>query len=213
MLLYFALSETAGLFYGLPTVLLCAHDGNDFRGMAEETVGRFVETEQIARLLNAYIQRAEEAFKRRITSQGLVLTGEMLGSFRQYAAERGEGYVSARLAMTSYVRIKDLKSMNYSRTPPLQAMIDYVEAVGLDKFAYVPGYPKGMWPASKTVAIERVAWGIKMNMQRHPNVKRGYRGIYADPLLTEILPNLFRDLTDDTRRTAMLGVKQLFSQL
>lgn len=180
--------------------------------MAETTAGRFVEPEQLARLLNAYIQRAEETFKRRISSQGLVLTGEMLNSFRRYAAERGEGFVAARLAMTSYVRLKDLKTMNYSRTPPLRAMMDFVEAVGLDKFAYVPGYPKGVRPVNQAQAIERVAWGIKMNMARHPNVKRGYRGIYADPLLTEILPNLFRDLTDDSNRTAMLGVKQLFSQ-
>ncbi|WP_375445741.1 hypothetical protein [uncultured Fibrella sp.] len=180
--------------------------------MADSIPVQFADAERIAQLLNAYIQKAENAFQRRISSQGLVLTGEMLNSFRQYAAERGEGYVEAKLGMVGYLRMKDLKSLNYSRTPPLRALMDFVEKVGVDKFAYVPGYPQGVKPATEAKAIERIAWGIKMNMQRHPNVKRGYRGIYADPLLSEVLPNFFRDLTDDSNRTAMLGVKQLFSQ-
>ncbi|MEZ0484296.1 hypothetical protein [Fibrella aquatica] len=180
--------------------------------MAEVGTEQFVEAERIARILNAYLQKAEDAFQRRISSQGLVLTGEMLSSFRQYAAERAEGYVEAKLGMVGYVRIKDLKSLNYTRTPPLRAIMDFVEKVGVSKFAYVPGYPQGVQPGSEAKTIERIAWGIKMNMQRNPNVKRGYRGIYADPLLSEVLPNLFRDLTDDTNRTVMLGVKQLFSQ-
>lgn len=179
--------------------------------MANSTV-EFVQPERVAKLLDAYIQKAEDAFKSRISSQGIVLTGEMLSSFRQYAAERADGYVEARLSMVGYTRIKDLRSMNYSRTPPLRAIEDYVEAVGVDKFAYVPGYPKGVRPASATIAIERIAWAIKMSRKRQPNVKRGYRGIYSDPLLTEVLPNLFKDLTEDTGRTAMLGVKLLFSQ-
>ena len=181
--------------------------------MADST-SDLVQPERLARILEAYTQKAEDAFKRRIQSQGIVLTGEMLDSFRTYAAERGDGYVQTRLSMVGYTRIKDLRSMNYSRTPPLQVLEDFVEKVGIGQFAYVPGYPtKNLRrPASDTAAIERIAWAIKINRKRHPNLKRGYRGIYSDPLLTEVLPNLFRDLTDETTRTAMLGVKLLFSQ-
>lgn len=179
--------------------------------MADSQVD-FVNPEQIAKLLDKYIEQAEDVFQGRMTKAGIVLTGEMLNSFRKFAAERGNGYVQARLAMVDYARIKDLKSMNYSRTPPLRNLEYYVEHVGIDKFAYVPGYPKGVKPASETKAIERIAWAIKMNIKRHPNLKRGYRGIYSDPLLTEILPRLFQDLTDDTRQTGKLGVKLLFSQ-
>lgn len=179
--------------------------------MADSTVD-LVQPERVAKLLDAYIDKAETAFKQRIASQGIVLTGEMLNSFRQYAAERGDGYVQARLSMVGYTRIKDLRSMNYSRTPPLRALEDFVEMVGLDKFAFVPGYPKGGRPVSDTVAIERIAWAIKMSLRKNPNIKRGYRGIYSDPLMTEVLPNLFRDLTEDTSRTALLGIKLLFSQ-
>jgi|GEM_PF-1660839 len=179
--------------------------------MADSDVD-FISQEQVAKLLEAYTQRAEVAFQQRISSQGVVLTGEMLGSFRQYAAERGNGYVQAKLGMVGYTRIKDLRSMNYSRTPPLAAIEKFVEAVGVGKFAYVPGYPKGVKPASETATIERIAWAIKMNIKRHPNLKRGYRGIYADPLLTEVLPNLFRDLSLDTNLTALRGVRLLFSQ-
>lgn len=173
-----------------------------------------LDPERIAKLLDSYIDKAEAAFRTRIQNAGVILTGEMLNSFRQYAAEKGEGYVQAKLTMVNYTRIKDLRSMSYSRLPPLDALEYFVETVGVGRFAYVPGYPTKnlVRPVSETAAIERIAWGIRQNLRKYPNLKRGYRGIYSDPLLTEVLPNLFRDLTDDTRRTAILGVKLLFTQ-
>ncbi|GAB3790182.1 hypothetical protein GCM10028818_59930 [Spirosoma horti] len=164
------------------------------------------------KILEGYILKAEEAFKARAIAAGLPLTGEMLDSFRRYAAVEGNGYVEARLEMVDYFRLKDLRSMKYTRTPPLAAMEAFVEALGLNKFAFIPGYPQGIKPATEMAAIERIAWGIKMNKQRHPNVSRGYRGIYSDPLLSDVLPYLFRDLTDQSNITAMRGIKLLFSE-
>ncbi len=175
-----------------------------------ETTPDWISEERLGKLLEAYVERAEAAVKARIQSQGIVLTGELLGSFRTYAAERAEGYVQARLTMVGYARIKDLRKMNYSRTPPLAALEYFVEKTGIGKFN-VPGYKHGSRPASEAEAIKRVAWGIKMNRQRHPNVKREYRGIYSDPLMTEVLPNLFRDLAEEVRRTAVLAAQALFT--
>lgn len=165
-----------------------------------------------AKILEGYLVKAEEAFKNRARAAGLNLTGELLDSFRRYAATEGDGFVEARLQMVGYFRMKDLRSMSYSRTPPLAAIEAFVEATGVNKFAFIPGYPKGIKPASEFAAIERIAWGIKMNRQRFPNISRGYRGIYSDPLLSDVLPYLFRDLTDQTNLIAMRGLKLLFTE-
>jgi len=166
------------------------------------------------KILESYLVKAEEFFKQRAQSAGLVLTGEMIHSFRRYAAVEANGYVEARLEMAGYFRMRDLRSMTYTRTPPLAAMEAFVEEKGLNKFAFIPGYPtKNMIrPATDTAAIERIAWAIKMNRQRKPNVTRGYRGIYSDPLLSDVLPYLFRDLFDQSGLTAMRGLKLLFSE-
>ncbi|UHG93383.1 hypothetical protein [Spirosoma oryzicola] len=168
-----------------------------------------------AKILDTYIEKAKELFIRRAQDAGLNLTGELLHSFRTFAAQEAGSYVEARLTMSPLARIKDLQSLNYARTPPLSAMVRMVEN-NLAKYGRahfykgVPGYPKGVWPASETQAIERIAWGYKMALQRFPNVIRGYRGMYSDPLLKDVLPYLFRDLVEAAGHTAMKGMKLAF---
>ena len=164
-----------------------------------------------AKMLESYLRVAEEAFKRRIQSAGINLTGEMLSSFRHHAAQAADGYVTARLDMAGHFRLKDLRSMHYSRTPPLDALEDYVETVGVGRFANVPGYKRGTFPANHRLAVERIAWGLKMKYKQFPNVKRSYRGIYSDPLLTDVLPYLFRDLSENAAITALKGARLLFN--
>ncbi|WP_020603131.1 hypothetical protein [Spirosoma spitsbergense] len=165
----------------------------------------------VAKILDQYIIQAERAFVARVQAAGLVLSGELLNSFRHEAATIGEGYVSAKLQMASYGRIKDLQQLNYSRTPPLLALENYVEKVGIGHFAYVPGYPTGVFPRTEAQAIQRIAWAYKMSLQRKPNVKRGYRGIYSDPLLKDVLPYLFKDLATACNLTASRAFKVAFS--
>ncbi|MGF7217485.1 hypothetical protein GGR92_003659 [Spirosoma lacussanchae] len=164
-----------------------------------------------ARILTAYIGQAENAFKSKIQAAGLTLTGELLASFRTTAATEGEGYVEVRLQMAGYGRIKDLRRMNYSRTPPLLAMEAFVEKVGVSHFAYVGGYPRGVFPRTESQTVERIAWSLKMSLARRPNVVRGYRGIYSDPLLNDVLPYLFRDLATACNLTASRAFKVAFS--
>lgn len=166
---------------------------------------------EVAKILEAYINRAELAFKARIQAAGKVLTGELLRSFRADTATIGEGYIAARLELAATGRLLDLRRMNYSRTPPLLAMENYVEKVGVGNFAYVSGYPAGRFPATEAKAVERIAWAYKMSLARRPNVVRGYRGIYSDPLLSDVLPYLFRDLAAATNQTASRAFKVAFA--
>ncbi|GAB3802976.1 hypothetical protein GCM10028819_32160 [Spirosoma humi] len=188
--------------------------GTDATGLrAKDARGEWLSTNRDAiRILDAYIEKAKELFIKRAQDAGLELTGELLNSFKTFAAVEANGYIEARLTMSPLARIKDLQSLNYARTPPLSAMIRMVEQ-NLEKhgrgyfYKGVPGYPAGVWPASETQAIERIAWGYKMALKRHPNVKRGYRGMYSDPLLQDVLPYLFRDLLEAAGHTALAGMK------
>ena len=164
-----------------------------------------------AKVLDQYIQLAEREFISRIRGAGLIVTGDLLASFKHDAAIIAEGYVSARLEMAGYGRIKDLRRLNYSRTPPLLAMENYVEKVGASNFLKVPGYPEGRFPRTEAKAVERIAWAFKMKFCRMPNLVRGYRGIYSDPLLKDVLPYLFSDLATACNLTASRAFKVAFS--
>lgn len=163
------------------------------------------------KILDNYIKQAENAFKDRIQAAGKVLTKELLNSFRIIAAREAEGFVEARLELAATGRFLDLRRMNYSRTPPLVAMEAFVEKVGVSKFAYIPGYPRGVFPRTESQAIQRLSWSLKMTRARMPNVVRGYRGIYSDPLLKDVLPYLYKDLATAYNLTASRAFRAAFS--
>lgn len=133
--------------------------------------------EHLRVILEKYVSEAVDEMQRRIRSAGLVMTGEMLSSFRISSTEAGKDYIAKQISMVDYVRVLDLRSRNYVRTPPLESMEYFVRSYGVHRFYYVPGY-EGEMPDEDT-AVRRIAWGVKMSFKRNPNVKRGYRGIYS----------------------------------
>jgi len=175
--------------------------------MAESLIDRI----NIEGLLNKYVQVAERAFRSRVEEANLNLSGELLSSFRTEAAVAAQGFVEARLKMAGYARFKDLRRMDYFRSPPVSVLEYFVEKVGVEQFAFVPGYGNGTRPATEIQSIERIAWALKMVRHRYPSVKRGYRGIYSDPLLKDVLPNLFFDLKQQAGLTALRQLKLTFT--
>lgn len=65
-------------------------------------------------ILRRYVQRAEQVISREVSAQGLVLTGEMLNSIKAAAVEKGTGWIQADVYYEALLRIKDLKTLNYS---------------------------------------------------------------------------------------------------
>lgn len=135
--------------------------------------------EHLRIVLEKYVSEAVDEMQRRIRSADLVMTGEMLSSFRVASTETGKDYIAKQISMVDYVRIRDLRSMHYVRTPPLDSMEYFVKSMGVHRFYYVPGYENGNMPADEDIAVRRIAWAIKMSIKRKPDVKRGYRGIYS----------------------------------
>lgn len=90
--------------------------------------------EQFQSLLDKYIREAVAEMQRRVRSDNLVLTGEMINFFRVSAQERGQDYISQVISFSGVIRLKDLKSMNYFRMPPQEVMEYFVERTGVHIF-------------------------------------------------------------------------------
>jgi hypothetical protein len=142
--------------------------------------------EQFQSLLDKYVREAVAEMQRRIRSANLVLTGDMI-------------------SFSGVVRLKDLRSMNYLRMPPQEAMEYFVQREGVHSFAYVPGYKNGKWPTTEAIAVKRIAWGIRANRKQYPNVKRGYRGIHNDIL--------FKGMSSLTSQVAQAGARLAIDEI
>lgn len=167
-------------------------------------------TEQQRFLLEKYVQEAVDEMQRRIRAEGLIMTGEMLNSFRVSATESGSDFVSKKVSMADYVRLKDLRTMSYVRTPPVDAMEYFIESNGLHRFYYVPGYKDGSWP-DEDIAVRRIAWAVKMSFRRKPNRARGYRGIYSSSV-SKAMSGLKSAAGQEGARFAIRFVKNILTQ-
>ena len=163
-------------------------------------------------ILNRYVNESEKAFRRQLQAEGVVLTGDLLNSIRAGAMERGKGFITASVHYDMLLRIKDLKQLNFSRMPPMSAMVAFVEKVGVGAFPYIPGYPSGITPRGYTATVERIADGLRYKLKKEPNVKRGYRGVYNEPLKNEILPRFFRDLREHAGMASLRDLGINFSK-
>ena len=170
------------------------------------------ESAVMKKVFDDFAKNAERVWRNTAAQEGKVLTGDMVMSIRAGATEAARGFVTAHVYYSKLLRILDMKTLNFLRTPPLSALIEYVEKVGVDKFAYVPGYTAGLRPATESEAVERIAWGMKAKLKQEPNVKRGYRGIYNEPLKNDILPTFYRDLRQASGSWGMSQFRLMFNQ-
>ena len=170
------------------------------------------ESPVMAEILRQYVEQAERSMKLAAQLAGKVLTGEMIASIRAGAVESGTGFIEASVYFDELVRIKDMKVLNYTMMPPLLPMVKYVETVGVDRFPYVPGFKDGRRSESDTINVYRIAEGLRRKFKREPNVRRGYRGIYNEPLRTDVLPRFFVALREHAGAFAMTKVRTFFEE-
>lgn len=166
----------------------------------------------MAEILRRYVLQAESSMQLAARLAGKVLTGEMIASIRAGAVESGLGYIQASVYFDEIVRIKDMKVLNYASMPPLGPMVKYVETVGVSRFPFVPGYKDGRRSESETINVYRIAEGLRRKFKREPNVKRGYRGIYNDPIRYQVLPAFFTQLREHAGGFAFGKVRAFFDE-
>jgi hypothetical protein len=160
----------------------------------------------INKLLEQFVQRLAKAFEKTVQREGLISTGELLNSIRAEGVKYGSNFISAHVSYSDLLRVKDMDQLTYTTIPPLAPLADWVERTGVDKFAYVPGFKQGEQSASEIHNIYRIASGIRYHLRASPNIRRGYRGIYNDPMKNKLLPDFY----DEMRAAIRAAAKESF---
>lgn len=131
-----------------------------------------------------------------IEKAGLVLTADLKNSLyseRSYVTDQLEA--SFRLGMRGHGRFKDMRQISYAKFPNVDALKEYIEEIGVDKFInnetvsingksvqlYVPGYFSNV-KRKKEITAERattrIAYGIGRSMQNRNTIKRRGNSFY-----------------------------------
>ena len=142
--------------------------------------------EQVATdVVGAIVAEATVVMQRKLQQSGYVLTGELLDSLRHQAVVVGRDmYAEFSIGFAGYGRFKDMRQLLYGHMPPIEALEEFVRAVGLDKFKYVPGYLLNakyrVLHIQDSRAINRIAWGIAVHRLR-TGVRGGRSKAFYNP--------------------------------
>ena len=118
------------------------------------------------------VQDTMRYFQNAIERENLVFTAELKQSFENHILEKAD-VVAAEIVFLSYGRFKDMKVRNYIVPPPIAAIEEYVEKVGLGKFAWIPGYEKSNRVPLYNEAVKRVARAIQNSFVGVPQRRQG----------------------------------------
>jgi hypothetical protein len=98
-------------------------------------------------------------YQRALQAKGLVLTGDLLQSFR-YRIIQTATQVVAEIELLEYGRFKDMRRLRYDSFPNIDALEEFVQKIGPDNFAFVPGYGPDRRVPTIPNAVRRIAMGI-----------------------------------------------------
>ena len=138
--------------------------------------------------LDEIVQDGLQTMEFRIRSMGIDLTGDLRRSLRgQVIMEAQRAYGEVNIFFNAYGRYKDMKGL---RMPPfghpapggeyIAGIEKFVEAIGIGKFAYVPGYENAKKAPSVDVATRRLVWGIAQGRWGKGTVYRRGQGWYNE---------------------------------
>lgn len=144
---------------------------DEFQRLAEQVIGILV-------------QEGMLVMQRKIQEAGFVVTGELLNSLRKQSMIVAKDlYAEFSIGFAGYGRFKDMRQLLYTKMPPIDVLEDYVRAIGLENFGYVPGYRKDAKfrvYITDSRAVNRIAWGIAMN-RRKEGVTGGRKKAFYNP--------------------------------
>lgn len=128
---------------------------HNMQKITDENINQFINQE-----LGNWSANVQRILIEKLRKSKLVLSTELINSLSyQVHDATAESIASVQLAFNDYGRMRDMRRLFYTKMPPVEAMEKFVEAIGVNKFKYVPGYSRGRFP-SENIAIKRIAWGI-----------------------------------------------------
>lgn len=162
--------------------------------------------EELVALATEVTREAIGYFEKAIQKQGIVLTGQLRDNFEMNIIQQASRLaVSGEILFKGYGRFKDMRSLTYAFTPPVDVMEEFVEKVGLGQFAYVPGY-KGTAVPTTQAAQQRIAWAIALGLKRAKIVRRPNGGWY-NRTKADFMNVMRRKLLERAQTTLAKGFK------
>ncbi|MDR6195165.1 hypothetical protein [Siphonobacter sp. SORGH_AS_0500] len=146
-------------------------------------------------ILEDVIQDGVESFKRALEEKGLVLTEELKQNF-SYQMTESATELTGTISFYGYGRFKDMSRLNYLKVgPPVDDLEEYVQKVGVERFAFVPGYKKGKIPTVNKAAI-RIAFALSAYRKKVKVVYRPYKGTWYNSTKVNIVNIARRKVTE-----------------
>lgn len=152
-------------------------------------------------------------FRKALDKANLVLTGDLIESM-DYTVKQEVGMLgaTAEIFFREYGRFKDMRRVRYPHYMNVDAIADYVDKVGIEKFAWVNGYEnKSSVPTVKNAKARIVASIIfarkkvpvvvqNSKKQWYNRTKMAYFNVMGRRLnsrLSEILPKYMKDILEN----------------
>ena len=135
--------------------------------------------------LNEILREGLTLMEARLRGMGISLTGSLAESLRgQVQTESARAYAELLIEMNEYGRFKDMRALRMPTGTPapdgeyMEAIRAYVQKVGIDKFAYVPGYENSKKAPTADIALRRISWGLAIGRWKKQSISRSGKGFY-----------------------------------
>lgn len=147
-------------------------------------------------------------FEKAIERAGIVLSGDLKNSFEyQIIQQASKLSVAGVITFKNYGRLKDMKVLNFSKPMPIDEIEKYVNQVGVEKFAYIPGYEGKEIPTTINVA-RRIARQIIMARKKVPIVRRKARNAWYNKTKADFMNVMRRRMLDRAQTIVLKAMKE-----
>lgn len=143
-------------------------------------------------------------------------SGELQNSLQVQVHHGSDGWPRITISFANYGRFIDMKSLYYSKHPPIDVLKDWVLRTGIGKFKYIPGYQGRNLTPTREQAASRIAWGIATS-KRYGGVSNQYgkntrRKVWKQKTLGTAIGHLNRLVAETVANTSKDMIVQAFQK-
>ncbi len=135
--------------------------------------------------LNEILRDGLNLMESRLQGMNISLTGNLADSLRgEIRVEADRAYAEILIELNEYGRFKDMRILRMPAGKPapggeyIEAIRAYIEKVGIDKFAFIPGYENSKKVPTSNVALKHLTWGVGIGRWKKQTLARQGKGFY-----------------------------------
>lgn len=156
--------------------------------------------EAIEEILPEVAADAMRFFQKAIADKKLVFSEELMRDFELNIIKEAES-VSAEIRFQAYGRFKDMKSLRWAGAMPnLDALEKWIETIGVQNFAWIPGYENTGHVPADNIAIRRLRNTIAHAIHSVPITEKKYSGTWYNETKMRMLNVARRRILDSAAK-------------